>query len=419
MSFVEKFKSIFKDNSNKQYTHAQMLNGYLPIFSQFGDNIYASDVVQSCIDVIATECSKLRPKHIRTDPNDVQTVVKSSVNRLFKFSPNELMTTRDFIEKIIWLLFMNYNAFVYPMYKVIVNKDGSKRREYTGFFPLNPTQVDFLQDQSGKLFVKLTFNTGENYTLPYADVIHLRKKFSVNEVMGGGANGQPDNAAILKVLDINDSVLQGLEKSVKSSLSIRGIIKINTMLDDEKQQAERQRFETAVKNSETGILPMDLKGEYQDIKVDPKLVDKDTLDFLDNKILKYYGVSVPVLTGDFTDEQYQAFYERSLESLIISLGQAFSKTIFTKRELDQGNEIVFYQRDVMYLSTKSKLALIKTAGEQGLLSDNQKLKILGYGPVKGGERITQSLNYINREIIDEYQLKHGSTKVGKGDGNEE
>ena len=128
---------------------------------------------------------------------------------------------------------------------------------------------------------------------------------------------------------------------------------------------------------------------------------------------------MPILTGDFTDEQYQAFYERTLESLIISLGQAFSKTLFTKRELEAGNEIVFYQRDVMYLSTKSKLALIKIAGEQGLLDDNQKLKILGYGPKEGGNRITQSLNYINREIIDEYQLKHGPTKVKDGDGDGE
>ncbi|WP_218838240.1 phage portal protein [Bacillus sp. FJAT-45350] len=411
---------MFKDNSTKQYTHAQMLNGYIPIFSQFGDSIYASDVVQTCIDVIATECSKLRPKHIRTDSNDIQTVVNGSINRLFKFSPNELMTTRDFIEKTIWLLFMNYNAFIYPTYD-IVTKNGVSRREYTGFYPLNPTQVDFLQDESGRLFIKLTFNTGQNYTLPYSDIVHLRKKFSVNEVMGGGANGQPDNAAILKVLGINDSVLQGLEKSIKSSLSIRGILKINTMLDDGKQDEERKRFEQAIKNSDTGILPMDLKGEYQDIKVDPKLVDKDTLDFLDNKILKFFGVSVPILTGDFTDEQYQAFYERTLESLIISLGQAFSKTLFTKRELEVGNEIVFYQRDMMYLNTKSKLSLIKTAGEQGLLTDNQKLQILGYGPIEGGERRTQSLNYISRDIIDEYQLKHGEIKVRKGDegGQEE
>lgn len=41
--------------------YAQALNGYTPIFSQFGQDIYASDIVQSVIDCIVTEMCKLRP----------------------------------------------------------------------------------------------------------------------------------------------------------------------------------------------------------------------------------------------------------------------------------------------------------------------------------------------------------------------
>ncbi|WP_163583291.1 phage portal protein [Gracilibacillus saliphilus] len=384
-----------------------MLNGYLPIFSQFGEDIFASDVVQACIDVIATEISKLRPKHIRTDNNDVQTIVNSSINRLFKFSPNELMTTRDFLEKTIWLLFLNLNVFIYPTYDIVKDSSGRKRKEYTGFYPLNPYQVEFMQDNSGKLFVKFFFRNGSNYTLAYSDVIHLRKKFSVNDVMGGGINGQPDNDALLKVLQINDNLLQGLEKTIKSSMTVRGILKMNTMMKEEGLDEERKKFEEKMKNNESGILPMDMKGEYHDIKIDPKLVDKDTLDFLDSKILKNYGVSLPIISGEFTDDQYQAFYERTLESIVIGLGQSFSKCLFTNRELDFGNEIVFYQKDMMYLSMKNKLEIIKIGGEQGIFTDNEKLKILGYSPIEGGERRTQSLNYINRDIIDEYQVKRG------------
>ena len=51
--------------------------------------------------------------------------------------------------------------------------------------------------------------------------------------MGGGANGQPDNSALLKTLSINDTALQGIGKAIKSSLAINGILKINTMMDTE------------------------------------------------------------------------------------------------------------------------------------------------------------------------------------------
>lgn len=398
---------------------AKMLNGYSPIFSQFGEDVFASDVVQMCVDVIATECSKLQPKHIRIGNNGMQHVVRSSINRLFKFSPNEIMTTRDFLEKVIWLLYTNYNAFIYPMYEIKDDGRGNQTREYTGFYPLNPVGVTFLQDQSNRLFVEMAFGNGEKYTLAYTDVIHLRKKFSSNDIMGGGAFGTPDNRALLKVLSINDSLMQGLEKGVKASLSIRGIIKINTMLETEDQKKERQRFEQNIADAKSGIVPIDMKNDYIPLDPNPKLVDKETLDFLDQRVLRHYGVSLPILTGDFDDEQYQAFYEKTLEPLLISLGQAFSKTIFTTRELDVGNEIIFYQREMMYLSTSAKMNLLKTAGEQGLLTDNQKLALLGYPPIDGGERRTQSLNYIDVNLANAYQMSKKNVGTDGGDTNEQ
>lgn len=412
MAFKDIFQGLFKSRnpSNLEMKYAKFINGEVPIFSQFGKDIYANDVVQICIDIIASELSKLQPKHIRTDKDGMRVNVGGSINRLFKFAPNPLMTTRDFIEKIIWQLMMNYNSFIYPTYENITDSKGNTTREYTGFYPLNPTQVDFLQDAAGKLFIKFYFLNGEAFTLPYEDIIHLRKKFSVNEIMGGGRDGQPNNDALLKVLEINDTVLQGLEKGIKASLCVRGILNIKTMLDDDAQKKEREKFEEKLANNASGIVALDLKGDYIPLEVDPKLLDKETLEFLQNKILPFYGVSIPVFSGDFTDDQYQAFHEKTLETIIISLGQAFSKTIFTQRELDVGNEIVFYQKDLAYLSAKMKVELIKIAGEQGLFTTNEKLSILGYPPIIGGDVRYMSLNYIDTSIANQYQLNKSSIK---------
>lgn len=413
-------QSLFNNNqSNKNLQYAKMLDGSYPAFSQFGKNIYVSDIVQNCIDVIASECSKLQPKHIFTNSQGLQQIPKSSINRLFKFAPNELMTTSEFIEKTIWLLFMNYNAFIYPTYDTYIDSNENQQVYYTGFYPLNPSQVDFLQDPMGNMYVKFYFSNGQNYTLPYNDVIHIRKKFSVNDIMGGGHNGQPDNIALLKVLEINDTALQGIAKGVQASYNIRGIIKISTMLDNDAQKAERKSFEEKIKSGETGILPMDLKSEYTPLTIDPKLIDKDTMQFLQDKVLNWFGVSIPILTGQYNDDDYQAFYEKTLEPILIRLGQAFSKCMFSQRELDVGNEIIFYQKDMMYLSTKSKLDLLSIAGAQGLLSDDQKLAILGYPPLADGtgSRRTISLNYVDTNIATQYQLNNAKTKQDGGNSN--
>ncbi|GEM_PF-161303 len=400
-----------KSNSNLQY--AKMLDGSYPAFSQFGKNIYVSDIVQNCIDVIASECSKLQPKHVFTNNQGLQQIPKSSINRLLKFSPNSLMTTSEFIEKCIWLLFMNYNVFIYPTYDTYTDKNGIKQKYYTGFYPLNPNEVTFLQEPTGTMFIKLNFSNGEKYTLPYEDVIHIRKKFSLNDIMGGGNNGQPDNAALLKVLEINDIALQGIGKAIKSSLTLRGILKINTMMDDAGQKAERKRLDNAIESGTSGIVALDLKGDYIPLNVDPKLIDKDTMQFLQDKVLNWFGVSIPILTGVYSDDDYQAFYEKTLEPILIRFGQAFSKCMFSTRELNVGNEIVFYQKDMMYLSTKSKLDLLNIAGAQGLLTDDQKLAVLGYAPLLDGtgNRRTISLNYVDTNIASQYQM----TKAGTGE----
>jgi len=397
----------------KNLLYAKMLNGAAPVFSQFGDDIYASDIVQNCIRCIATEMSKLQPKHIRTDnETNMQSVVNSSINRLLKFGPNELMTTTDFLENITYLREITKNAFIYPAYRELPIGDGFVRREYTGLYPLNPRQVDFLQDEvTGMLYIKMYFGNFQEYTMPYADIIHWRKDFGANEFMGGDASGKPNNEAILKQLKINDIVNQGLEKGIKAGLTIRGLLKVNTMMNDEKQEKERAAFEQKLTNSESGILAIDLKNDYVPLTLDPKIIDKDTMEFLDKRIINNFDVSLPILNGTFTEEEYQAFYEKKLEPMVISLGRCFSKTLFTARELEVGNEVIFYSQGLLFTNMTNKIAAVDVLSSRGTLTDNEILAIFGYPPFPGGDVRHMSLNFIDREIASQYQMGKMSKEV--------
>ena len=123
MSFFTKFFRR-RGNSGNSLKWADMLNGYMPIFSSFGNDIYASDVVQQAINCIVSEMQKLTPMHIKK--NDDIVPVKSSIANVLK-KPNPLMTTYDFIGKIMWLLMLNYNAFIIPDY-YYWDEEGSKKK---------------------------------------------------------------------------------------------------------------------------------------------------------------------------------------------------------------------------------------------------------------------------------------------------
>lgn len=402
MGLIDYFK---QKKTNMKY--ARMLNGYVPIFSQFGDDIYASDVVQQAINCIVKEMKKLTPMHERQLDSESEYVpIRGNIQSVLE-NPNPLMTTADFLEKIVWQLFFNYNAFVLPTW------DG--RNNLTGLYPIQPTQVEFLEDPNGSLAIHLLFANQYETTVYYADVIHIRHNYSINEFMGGDKTGRPNNQALLKTLELNHVLLQGIAKGLKSSFAINGVAKYNTMLDGEKMEENIRELERRIANGESGILPMDIKGEYIPIKKDIKMVDKDTLEFIDSKILRNYGVSLPILTGDYTKEQYEAFYQKTLEPLIIALSQAFTKGIFTKREKGFRNRIMFYAKKLIFMTTDQKLEMIRLLGDSGALYENEKRAAFGLAPLPelAGKRM-QSLNYVDINIANKYQLQ------GKeGDGNSE
>ncbi|EPB8162316.1 phage portal protein [Clostridium perfringens] len=402
----------------KNYNMTKMLNGDRAVFTQFGNDVYASDVVLNCVRCIATEISKLQPKHIRTDSNSgIQKEVNSDLNRLLKFGPNPLMTTSDFLEKIVWLREKTKNCFIYPSYVYVKDKStGKTSKKFTGLWPLNPVQVDILQDELNTLFLKFYWEDGTNSTLPYNEVIHWRKDFNAHNFMGGPEDGVSHDETLLKTLKINETLLQGIDKSIKASFSIRGIIKINSMMNDEKQEEERTAFEKKLNNSKSGILPIDMKSEYIPLDFNPVTVDKEILEFIQYKILNHYGVSLPILRGDFTEEEFQAFYEKTLEPMVISLGRSFSKVLFSEGELNFGNEIVFYDYGLNFTNTANKIKAVDILSRVGVLTGNQIASMFGFPPYEGGEVRIMSLNYINKDIADSYQMSKFKKKVGESNG---
>lgn len=407
IDFINKFKKT-KPNVN----YAKVLNGYTPIFSQFGQDIYASDVVQQGIACLVTELTKANPFHIKQVGSDLVPVDNSEIQRLLE-QPNERMTQTDFFEKVYWQLFLNYNAFIIPTYY----KDVKGNKHYTGLYPIQPTNVTFLQDPEGKLGIEFTFSNSYKTTLAYSDVIHIRYRYSINEFMGGNEFGQPDNKALLKTLELNDTLLQGVAKALKSSFSINGVIKYNTLMDDGKMEKNIQEIEKRLANNESGFLPLDIKGEYIPLQNKIQLVDATTLKFIDEKILRNIGVSLPILTGDYTKAQYEAFYQKSLEPILKRTGESFTMTIFTDREKGFRNKIMMYPHELIFMDTSQKIELFDVLVDSASCYKNELRTAFGMRPLQElAGQIAMSSNKANAE---NNKVQNEQNQNNGGNENEE
>lgn len=398
MAFWSKWLKKKDDAVFSNFNLVDILSGITPIYSSgFGENIYASDVVQQAIYSIVTELKKLDPVHVRMVETDF-VAVNGSIQRVLD-APNPLMTTSAFIEKIAWNLLLNYNSFIYPIWE-------GENLKY--LYPLQPSKVEFDTDYGGRneVWIRLTFPNGYAVDLPYEDIIHLRYKFAFSEFMGGNLQGQPDFKPLLNTLELNDTLLKGLAKSLNLQTTINGVVKLKTMQNMTDQMEKIKEFEKKLQSNQSGLLPMDISADYTPISKQVQLLDATTLEFIEKKIYRTFGVSIPIVNGDYTKEQYEAFYQKTLEPIVKDLSQTFTKGIFSKRQTNGfNNKIVFYVKELIFMSTEQKLSLFTQLSNMGGCYVNEMRTAFGMRPINELQGVRMmSLNYINAEDAQQYQV---------------
>ena len=372
-------------------SYLQMLNGFNPTFTNYTGNLYESKVARQCIDRIATYCAKLIPKHIKGSINNE---VNLTINQLLQNRPNPLMNTYDFIYKIISMLYTDSNAFVF------VQKD--KQGYITGFYPIIATQYELFQNGSNEVYLQFDFINGQTYYIPYLQLIHLRLFYNKGDIFGTNSN-------VLKT-DIQTSVTasEGIANAIKTSNNLKGILKFtNSMLKEKDIKASKDAFVKDYLNLEntSGIASLDAKAEFQEVNIKPITLDKAQLEQVNNNVYDYFGISEKIIRNDFTDNEWNAFYEGVIEPRAMQLSYEFTNKIFSNVAIQEGNKIVFTANRLQYQSLDKKKQMLEIALPYGLLTKDMALEVLDLPPIGGeeGKKIIQSLNNIDSSIANDYQ----------------
>ena len=360
----------FVKSKNVSSMLMNFLDGSGAIYSQYGDEIYNYEVVQQALHSIVTEISKAFMTHVKI-VNSEEQYVYDDVQKVLE-NPNPLMTMSDYLEKITWSLLFNENAFVWPTYN-----DYGKLISLT---PIQPIEVEFRQYDNG-MFVYMKFRNGAEGEVPYDKLIHIRRKFSVNDVMGGNKYGKPDNNALLKTLKMNEVMLDNLAKALQFSMKITGIMKFKSQVNKDEQLQWLADFEQKIAEYNAAILPTDLNTDYVPVQKQLQFVDQATLNFIDEKILRYWGVPLAIVKGDYTTTQFNAFYQKTLEPILIKMEQAHTKALFSGKEsFGYGHKIKFYPEDCVHLDTDQKLKLFDILVDTASCYQNELRTSFGMRP---------------------------------------
>jgi hypothetical protein len=101
-----------------------------------------------------------------------------------------------------------------------------------------------------------------------------------------------------------------------------------------------------------------------------------------------------------------------LEPIIISISQAFTKKLFTQRQISFGNKVKLYPKELIFMTMDQTLRMIEVLSPTGGLYENEKRTALGLrpDPELAGQRYV-SLNWINANDASEYQVGKDAAAV--------
>lgn len=381
-------------------SRVEVMNGGPAIFTQFSGNAYESDIYRSAVDSIARNVAKLKPVHVATIDR-TRKDGDNYLNRILQVRPNPYMTAYDMFYKIVTHYYLYNNAFAY------LQKD--ENGKLTGIYPLSPVNMEYLTDLTGELYCRFFFAGDKQVTLSFRDVFTIRRFYNSNDLLGD------KNTAILNTLDLAHTQNEGISNSIKSSATIKGLLKYNQILSPENLKKEKEEFikdYLSISNN-GGIAALDSKMDYVPLEIKGVSIDNEQMSAVKQKIYDYLGVSEKIINSTYNEDEWSAFYESVVEVIGLQISLELTDKIFTPREQAFGNSIIMEANRLQFASNATKTNMLKELMPLGLFTVNQALEILNLPSVEDGDRRVQTLNVANTKIVDEYQMnKKGANNEG-------
>ena len=363
----------------------EIIEGQKAVFTPYRGNFHEDPDVLACVDTIARNGAKMHPRHIRNSSEKMENL-KGNLYKLLSKQPNEIQNAYKFYYQIISNLELYNNSIVY------IQRD--ENLKVTGLYPLDFNEIK-LYEYKDAIWIKFKFGRGKERFVPYSSCIHLTRFVGKDGLFGGST------APILKVLDIKHVLDEGIVNAIKTTQSIKGVLKsTKALLKPEDVKKMRDQFVNDFidyHKNKSGIGGLDATTDFTPVKIEPQTATDGQIKMVDEKVLKYFGINENIIQSKYSEDEWNAFYESVLEPIGLQMSLEFSNKLFTPTEKNFGNEIIFESNRLQYASNKTKIELVRYASN--LMTINEQREVFNLAPIEGGDVFMIDQNHtINEEV---------------------
>ena len=356
----------------------KVLNAYNPCFRTFEGSVYEMEQTRAAIHAFANHCSKL----IATVKGAAST---EQFKAMLKYKPNPLMDTSKYLYRIATALSVSNTAFIVPLY--------DRFGQVNGFYPLNTEKCEIRKDSNGQSYLRYEISDGKYAAIELERVGRMTQMQDESEIFGAS------NRVMLPTMQMISMQNQSVMEGAKNAASLRFMARIATVLKPEQLKEERKRFaeENLSVENNNGVLLFDQKFEdVKQISSTPYAVPDAQMAQINENVYDYFGVNKAILQNKFTSNEWDAFYEGKIEPFAVQLSQVHTGMVFTDRQVEFGNEILWTGDRLHHMSAAEKVTLISTLFDRGFITHNEGRELLNLSPVEGGDKF-----YIRKEYAEE------------------
>jgi HK97 family phage portal protein len=386
---------IFKPKAAKMHTSfndAVSMAGYEPSFSRFGSNNLYSTVIYSAVQMKCRLFGKLEPRHIRNENGKITTITDSSIAKLLR-NPNHYQTTYEFLAQAYWKRRQDKTCYIF-----VDSEEKNKAKIYNGWYVLLPEAKPIVKEyENGELYFVFKFEGYDSeIEIAYKDVIVWRDNLEDQQYMGGGKYDNAANADLNSTLEAYHTIKETIAEAAKIGCMFDGYLKINGYAaENDKNKKIRDDFVEDIRTAKGKVPVLDNGAEYLALKRELKLVDAATLKELKENAFIAEGVTLDMLTGNWTTQGKEAIYENWIEPAAVSFGQAANKVFFTDWQTSHGDQVVLYPHKVQLMATSEIVSVIQNTIAAGVFTKDEYREMLGYAPLPNGEGQTMPRGFNN------------------------
>lgn len=386
-------KNILK-REKKQQNNSTVLHSFTRSFAgDFESVSRLNNLYYSICQRHASNIAKVKPQFYKNEKINEK---KRDLNYILTIRPNPFQSATQMWEEIAFKYFYNEIAIAFL--------DFDYSNIYTplkAIYPLDQKRnnLEIITDKNKNIYFRFNIQGVERYS-DGADLLILVKEPNGDVILG------KENKAIKDILEILQINYKTIHDGIKNSSNLNYILKPPTILSPEKEKELKENFEANyLTNNKSGLLILNNNFQLEQIIRNYKWVNAEDMKHFTNQIFLYLGGSEKILKGEYTDEEFQAYYETIIEPYFNKIGEELTNKLLTKNEIIRGERVRVVQDLTQTASINARIKVADILLRLPIIEPTIIYNMLGLEidkELKG--KTYNNLNFVKSEDATKYQL---------------